>query len=106
MKPTVPEVQPYVNAYYAMEGNGAGGSLHIVLDDGNVNDGHVQFCIEFAQERDDPDGVLLARVLLAMSPTQRLKLSRKSPLFSIATRGPFTETERVNLNFLLKRVAG
>lgn len=43
--PTVAEVLPLVNAYYAKPGNSVGGNLHIVLDDCNVEDGHVEFCL-------------------------------------------------------------
>jgi hypothetical protein len=73
-KPTVPEVMPLVRAYYAKEENGAGGSLHIVLDDGNVEDSSVEFCIEEAEKRGDKDGVELGKILLRMSKTQRNKL--------------------------------
>lgn len=73
-KPTVPDVAPLVRAYYALPLNGAGGSLHIVLDDGNVSDGDVEFCVARAEERGDEDGAALARVLLRMSKTQRRKL--------------------------------
>jgi hypothetical protein len=78
-KPTIPEVLPLVQAYYAKPGNFAGGSLHIVLDDGNVNDGSVQFCIDYAREKGDEDGIALGMLLLRMSKTQRSKLyaSRK-----------------------------
>lgn len=73
-KPTVPEVHPVVEAYRALPGNSAGGSLHVVLDDGNVDDGSVQFCIEWADDAGDEDGVALGKVLLRMSKTQRKKL--------------------------------
>ena len=75
-RPAVPDVEPLVRAYYALPGNDMGGSLHIVLEDGNVADHHVMSCIDFARERVDEDGMWLARVLLTMSRTQRLKLSR------------------------------
>ena len=74
-KPTVPEVLPIMRRYLDTEGNSAGGSLHIVLDDGNVSDGDVLFCIEYAKERCDKAGVELAEILLRMSKTQRKKLS-------------------------------
>lgn len=77
-KPTVPEVLPLVQAYYALPGNGVGGSLHIVLEDGNVEDSSVAFCLKAAQERGDAPGVELASILLRMSRTQRLKLARQS----------------------------
>ena len=35
-KPTILEVMPLVKAYYEKPENGAGGNLHIVLDDGNI----------------------------------------------------------------------
>jgi len=73
-KPTVPEVLPLVKAYYSKPGNGAGGNLHIVLDDGNVTDGDIQFCSDQAQAYADEDGMHLCRLLLQMSKTQRKKL--------------------------------
>ena len=75
-KPTVPEVAPLVRAYYAKPGNGAGGCLHVVLDDGNVEDEFVQDALELARKEGDDDGVALAGLLLRMSRTQRRKLSR------------------------------
>jgi len=36
-------------SYYNTEGNGAGGSLHIVLDDGNLEDDSVRFCLRWAE---------------------------------------------------------
>jgi hypothetical protein len=76
MKPTIPEVAPLVRAYYEKPGNEAGGALHVVLDDCNVDDGSVRFCLTEATERGDADGEALARKLLAMSKTQRRKLAR------------------------------
>ncbi len=75
-KPTVPEVLPIARAYYAKPGNGAGGSLHIVLDDYNVDDDSVSFCMDHAADKGDDDGVALAGLLLRMSRTQRLKIGR------------------------------
>lgn len=74
-KPTVPDVLPLVRAYYAKPENGVGGNLHIVLDDGNVEDSHVRFCLDRAHEAGDADGIALAGLLLRMSRTQRLKLA-------------------------------
>lgn len=73
-KPTIPEVVPQFAAYYQKPGNGAWGSLHIVLDDGNVKDDDVVFCMECAEKRNDIDGYNLAQLLLRMSKTQRKKL--------------------------------
>jgi hypothetical protein len=45
-----------------------------VLDDGNLDDGSVEFCIGIAEERGDADGAALARLMLLMSKTQRGRL--------------------------------
>ena len=74
IRPTLPDVAPQFAAYYAIPGNEAWGSLHIVLDDGNVGDDSVRFCIEYAQSVSDVEGERLARILLTMSKTQRRKL--------------------------------
>lgn len=78
MKPTVPAVKPLIDWYYAQAGNGAGGSLHVVLDDGNVADSHVIFCIEWAKREGDKAGEIIGELLLLMSSTQRLKLGVRS----------------------------
>ncbi len=67
---------PSVRAYYAKPGNFNGGSLHIVLNDLNVSDDNVRFCIEWARQHCDEDGIHLGEALLLMSRTQRGKLAR------------------------------
>lgn len=86
-RPNVAEVMPLVNAFYAFPENGVGGSLHIVLDDGNVEDESVDYCIDFAlgtsetrHEQShayphDVKGELLGRLIRLMSQTQRRKLA-------------------------------
>lgn len=76
-KPTVPEVLPLVNEFYGIEGNGVGGHLHIVLDDGNIEDDHVAHCLERARMDDDFVAEALASILVKMSRTQRTKLYRR-----------------------------
>jgi len=61
--------------YRDTDGNDAGGSLHIVLDDGNISDDDVTFCINYAKKKGDTKGVELAEILLRMSKTQRRKLA-------------------------------
>lgn len=73
-KPTIPEVVPLFLPYYRQ--HGAWGSLHVVLDDHNVEDHSVRYCIEWAEESGDTQGAELGRILLRMSKTQRGKLSR------------------------------
>lgn len=73
-KPTIPEVVGRFAEYFSLPENGAWGSLHNVLDDGNVSDSNVEYCLENAIERGDHEGTELAELLLQMSRTQRIKL--------------------------------
>lgn len=61
--------------YYAV--NPTWGSLHIVLDDGNVRDSDAEFCRSFALEHGDQEGAELAEYLMKMSKTQRLELPNR-----------------------------
>ena len=72
MKPTVPQVMPLVRAIYRR--NFVGCCLHIVLDDGNTKDSHVQFCLEQAREEGHADCLELAEKIALMSRAQRRKL--------------------------------
>lgn len=74
-KPTVPEIVPLAKAIYARPGGVVGCCLHIVLDDGNYEDGSVQYCLDQAIGFDHKDCVELARKLLLMSKTQRRKVA-------------------------------
>lgn len=70
-KPTLPEVNPIVKAYYELDGNGAGGDLHVVLDDGNYHRSHIKWCIMAAR---DGESRALGFVLLMLSNSQRRRL--------------------------------
>lgn len=73
-KPTIPDVLPLMREFARQPGNAVGGHLHLVLDDGNVLDDHVRYCLEQAREAGDDLAVEVAEVLLTMSKTQRSKL--------------------------------
>lgn len=73
-KITIPDVVERFAAYYSLPENGVWGSLHSVLDDHNVRNHDVEWCIERATERGDTEGLELAKLLLLMSKTQRLGL--------------------------------
>jgi len=75
-KPTIPDVLPLAERYYSLPGNSCGGNLHICLDDYNVGDSSVEFCLDQAEEVNDEQGIELAQLLLKMSKTQRLKLAK------------------------------
>jgi len=63
--------------YYAVEGNEQGGLFHIVLEDGNTADEHVEWCMAQAIERGDLRGVLLGERLLGIPEWARGRLSMK-----------------------------
>lgn len=75
MKPTIPEVLPLINHYVREDGNSTGGSFHILLEDGNVSDHNVNFCLNEARSREERLGTIIGEKLLLMSKTQRLKIS-------------------------------
>jgi hypothetical protein len=82
-RPTVPEMLPLVNAYYRMPGCGAGGAVHVMLEDLNIEQSHADWCVENAEgwgqswgARDGgPHHLAVARLLRRASRTQRGKLA-------------------------------
>lgn len=73
---TVPEVIERFAAYHLE--NPVWGSLHIVLEDFNIDDSHVQFCVDYAIKSGDKEGEELGKILLQMSKSQRLKIAAKA----------------------------
>jgi hypothetical protein len=69
---TFDELLPEVRAYYQV--HPAGGSLHITLDDGNVDRRHVWFCWCKAVAAGDHAGAALAMKLLHASRRTRERL--------------------------------
>lgn len=67
------QILPMINAYYKLPGVGLGGSLHIVLEDPNYQNHHVQWCINHAIEVGDIEGQILGELMLTMSKRQREK---------------------------------
>lgn len=74
-KPLTQEQLDRFWSYY--QDNITWGSLHIVLDDDNVRDCDVQFCIDYAEKHGDKEGAELARILLTQSESQRMRLPSK-----------------------------
>lgn len=97
MKPnaeiTIPEVVADFAAYFLKPDNGAWGSMHIVLEDNNLRDAHVDFCIKYADEAGDTEGARLARLLRRMSRTQRSRLPRKVQEYIRVVGGSFIRPE-------------
>lgn len=79
MKPSVSEVLPEANGIYKRSPVGC--CLHIVLDDGNIKDSDVQFCVDQAKENSHTDCLSLAEKLLIMSKTQRKKLAARISIY-------------------------
>jgi hypothetical protein len=72
--PSIPEVIDKFRNYY--RAHPAWGSLHSVLDDGNLSNQSVLFCATWARENGDDEGADLAYILLDMTKTQRGKLRK------------------------------
>jgi hypothetical protein len=71
-KPTIPDILPLLRDY--VRDNPVGGSLHVVLDDGNIENSSIETCLNTAKELNDERAIVLANLLLKMSRTQRKKL--------------------------------
>ena len=54
--------------------NPSWGSIHIAMEDGNMEDDHLKFCMKYAFENNDADGLLLAYGLLHLSKKCRESL--------------------------------
>lgn len=65
------EALAMARAYVQKPGNSVGGNLHIVLEDTNLKDEHVEFCLAQAVRRGDDDGAALARVLIQLTEAER-----------------------------------
>jgi len=60
--------------YYRLPGNGAGGNLHLVLDDGNCDDDSMWVCIKSCTQESDKMGLYIAAAMLfIMTEAEREK---------------------------------
>jgi hypothetical protein len=69
--PTAAEVRMLVDHWYSMPGHGAGGILHVALDDGNLDDGNLRWLRDEATAAGNVLGHLLATVLLRVPEPER-----------------------------------
>jgi hypothetical protein len=65
-----------IKEFYKKPDNICGGNLHIVLDDYNLEDHFVEFCLKRAKEDNDPKGVEICKELLKLSFLERNRLFR------------------------------
>lgn len=70
--PNIRTLQPLAQLIYNRHSGGC--CLHIVLDDGNVDNDHVEFCLKEASVNEHQDCFALAVLLRECSRTQRIKL--------------------------------
>lgn len=68
---TTEELDALIERYYAMPGNDAGGNLHIVLDDSNLDDECISWCLAKCSEQGDDMGAQIATELLKLPEAQR-----------------------------------
>lgn len=77
-RPTVPQVLELLRGYRRIDANRlSGGVVHVIVDDGNVEQYFADSCLteaESSPEWDRPEDVEIARALAAMTPTQRRKV--------------------------------
>lgn len=70
-------VQSLQRRIYA--GNAAGCCLHIVIDDGNLDDDSVAHCIENAKSNNHPVCIALSHILKGFDAEHRALLLAKGP---------------------------
>jgi hypothetical protein len=63
MEKLKPFICEFVKYYYDTLGNAAGGTLHIMLDDGNIEKDFIQSCRTFARKEGDSFGIFLCDLL-------------------------------------------
>lgn len=74
-RPSFAVMAPIVRQFYSLPGNGVGGLLHIVLDDGNIEDHHIGWCGEQAVKAGDELAYAIAVLLMRCSKRTRERLA-------------------------------
>jgi len=62
MNPKIQKIRELTQALYEEPGKGTGCCLHIVTDDGNIEDSHVNLCVCQAEEKGHTDCLALAKM--------------------------------------------
>jgi hypothetical protein len=84
--PSVEDAAEILRRYYRLPRRSNGGAVHIILEDGNVQQSHADWCVEnapkwaaeFGGDELLAEDLRVARMLARMSRTQRVKLSHMS----------------------------
>lgn len=69
-----PLVKQLIIYYCSLPGNGAGGKLHIVLSDLNVDNDSLDFCKNECQKHHDNLGVFLINVLYEFTEIELIEM--------------------------------
>lgn len=73
---SIRDISLCIKSYYEDLDNPVGGSLHVVLDDYNYADSHIEYCIDYAVEQGDRAGEALGRKLLTLSIEERAEANQ------------------------------
>jgi hypothetical protein len=68
-----------IDEFYKLPGNSTGGLLHIVLDDSNWEDEHIEFCREQARAAGDETAYWLTQLLLSFPFEERAAFDIDAP---------------------------
>lgn len=66
---------------YFLSKNGSWGHLHLVLGNQNIKDNHVRAAKESALMANDMEAHILCDILLTLSKSQRMKISKQAVLW-------------------------
>jgi hypothetical protein len=69
-----PMIRELIKYYYQNLGNASGGYLHIVLDDGNLEDDSIWYRQELCRENNDDFGYLIGTILRSFTFEEREKM--------------------------------
>lgn len=67
-------VRSCIVGYCRLRDNSGGGSLHVVVDDGNYSDDTLMYALNFCIRESDFQGVLLLNLIMLIPSDQRFRL--------------------------------
>lgn len=73
-RPTFAFMRGIIDAYKALPGNMGGGCLWPVLEEHLYSDANVAYCLGYARNNNDPDGVFLGKLLLQFTESERREI--------------------------------
>lgn len=68
------DVIPLTKQLYESDGGCVGCCLHIVLDDGNLETSNIQYCLDYARQRNHLLCIEIAEKMLQLTKTQRKQI--------------------------------